>query len=311
MDLASELLRIGRMQKLLVATDGSEGASNAIDLVARIPHRSTAEVRVVHVLERGAPFFETADVDPDDLETSEEIAQEIAAQGEEIARAAAERLSATGWRTSTIIRSGSLADEIVAEADDFDADVVVLGATGLRGGAGRLGRTARRVLRRTQRAVVFARPGRSEGPLHLLLAFDGSEASKPGVEIARQLTSPGSRVTVLSAVTVATSLYGYDIAERMSATWRAYKARVEQDAERVADQLRDTGAKVETCLIDGGTDPDDEILEATQERQPDLTILGRSDKGLFGRLFFGSVTDTVSNHAPSSVWILPDVSEPS
>lgn len=295
------------METVLIAVDGSSGANDAIELLLHLPLEKQTRVCAVHVVEQEEPFFGSPDIDDADREVSDAIAAELEVEAKGIVADAAGRLGAKGWSVETTIRIGPPADELIAAAESFDADLIVLGATGRRESSG-LGRTARRVLQETARAVALARKLEAEKPsLDLLFAFDGSDASRPGIDVVRRLATSGSHVTVLSVLTVATTLYRYDIVERMSATWQAYRAKVLATAEGVAASLRDTGARVETEILDGGTDADDEVLAAAQRIEPDLTIVGRSGKGAIRKLFLGSVAESLCESAPGSVWILPRI----
>jgi len=287
---------------ILLATDGSEGADQAVEFLTRLPRSWATEVLVVHVIER-VPFSSESEIEPDELEALVAIQAQLHTEANEIVQRTFRRLEDAGAAVRTMIRTGEPTTEILEAAETSKADQIVLGASGV-GARERLGRTARRVLKHANVGVVVTRALESEqGELGVLLAFDGSDASRGAVELARGLLTETTRVTLLSVLTVATSLYRFDIAERMSATWRTHKEKLERELEEVADDLRTISPNVETRILDGGTDAADEILDATRLLRPDVTIVGRSGKGAFRKWVLGSVSEALAEFAPCSVWV--------
>jgi nucleotide-binding universal stress UspA family protein len=147
------------VSRLLVATDGS-GQANAIP--ARLAEwnvfrGASADVLAVSVPD-GAAFelmvslYTLGDERLGSMRS--ESARKAGADGE----AMAERLAEVGIRAEAHVRAGDAAREIVAAAEDHDADVIVLGSRGL-GGVERLllGSTARNVLIHSRRSVLIMR----------------------------------------------------------------------------------------------------------------------------------------------------------
>lgn len=95
--------------KILIATDGESAALNAMDTAARLLPLSSAEVRLVSVLDPEARIGGNEDATSD------------------LAKGCA-RLAEKGVTASTSERRGNFADEIVAEAEAWGADVVVMGS---------------------------------------------------------------------------------------------------------------------------------------------------------------------------------------
>lgn len=291
--------------KILLAIDGSPGSEHAVDLLAGMPPLPGASVEVLHVIECETPFSADADVDPEERAELERITANLETEAQSYLEAATARLTEADWSVDERTRTGAPAAGIVAAAEESDADVILLGATGQHGNSnGSLGRTVRRVLKYWTGAVLIARE-RTErtGPLHLLFPFDGSEGSRAATEAIGRLRPACESITLLSVLTVATTLYRYDIAERMSATWRTHKERVEANLEALAIEIRSNGLDVAVRVLDGGTDAADEILEATHLLLPDITVVGHSGKGSLKKLVLGSVSEALAERARCSVWI--------
>lgn len=291
--------------RILFATDGSPGAGHAAELLAGIGPLDGASLEVLHVVEAEPPFWDASDVDPGEEDALRGIRAELEAEGARFLADARRRLEAAGWNVCETTRSGAPAAQILAHAAESGATLVVLGATGMHEGSDALlGRTARRVLKNAEGAVLVARSrAEREGKLRVLFPFDGSAASAEAEGAVRALAPACDRLTLLSVLTVATTLYRYDLVERMSTTWRTHRARVERELQAIADRVRTDDLEVEVRLLDGGTDAADEILEATRLLQPDITVVGHSGKGGLRKLVLGSVSAALAERASCSVWI--------
>ncbi len=77
---------------------------------------------------------------------------------------------------------------------------------------------------------------------------------------------------------------------------------VEATLKEAAEQIEETGVKVETFAREG--DAADAILDVAEETHADLIVVG--NKGMTGakRFLLGSVPNKVSHHAPCSVLII-------
>jgi nucleotide-binding universal stress UspA family protein len=140
------------MKKILIATDGSASAREAIEFGLELAEEHAAEVAFVHVvpvLDRsfadgiGVPAAVPHRVDEVDRKPLEEA---LAAAAERDLDATAELLA------------GEPADEIVAYADSLDADLIVVGSRG-RGAIATalLGSVSRGVLHEARQPVLVVR----------------------------------------------------------------------------------------------------------------------------------------------------------
>jgi nucleotide-binding universal stress UspA family protein len=140
------------MKRILIATDGSNSAEEAVELGLELASEHDATVFIVHVvpaadfapwsafgMSAGAPHVETsADRGPLD---------------EAVARAEERGISVT-----CELLTGTAIDEIVAFADSHDVDLIVMGSRG-HGAVARalLGSVSLGVLRETRRPVLIVR----------------------------------------------------------------------------------------------------------------------------------------------------------
>ena len=148
-----------RLERVVVATDGSEIADEAIATIARWPFLATTEIRVASVAADHPipwPSEMIPGIPPDALEDVRTDAADRA-EHERIANVAADRLSAAGLAARAQVLSGPAAAAITAFARDWGADLVILGSHG-RTGITRvvLGSVARDVLDNAVSSVLIA-----------------------------------------------------------------------------------------------------------------------------------------------------------
>ncbi len=143
---------------VVLADDGSDGAKEAEQLIARSPFLRGAPLRTVTVysltplyssLEPGA--FIGGDV-------YQELIDDLAEDADRTAADAKKRLAALGVTVTAEVREGNAAQEIIAAANDARADLIVIGSRG-RTGLQRLllGSVARNVLFHAPCSVLLVR----------------------------------------------------------------------------------------------------------------------------------------------------------
>ncbi|ELY59975.1 universal stress protein [Natronolimnohabitans innermongolicus] len=108
---------------ILVATDGSETAAAAAEHAIGLARQFDAELSAVTVLESRTEY-DNAIVDPEVVEkrrraAAEETLEDVSASARD-----------ASVPIETAIRTGVPHEEILAEADDCEADVIVVGARG-------------------------------------------------------------------------------------------------------------------------------------------------------------------------------------
>ncbi|WP_049925294.1 universal stress protein [Halopiger goleimassiliensis] len=133
---------------LLVATDGSEAADEAVEHAVGLAADLEARVYGVAVVDSRTEY-DNAIVDP---ETAEERRRERASTWLETIE---ERAEAAGVAVETAIRAGVPHEEVLAYADERDVDAVVVGSRGRSSFKGSLlGSTVDRLVRTADRPVL-------------------------------------------------------------------------------------------------------------------------------------------------------------
>jgi nucleotide-binding universal stress UspA family protein len=135
-------------QRILVATDFSEGSDEALDSAVELARRSDAAIEIVHVVEvaQELPFVATY--------FDSDYGVFYANVDQHLTRRAA-RVAAAGVTCTTKIVEGSAALEITRRAREMEADLIVVGTHGRTGLAHVvLGSVAEQVVRRASCPVL-------------------------------------------------------------------------------------------------------------------------------------------------------------
>lgn len=145
--------------RVMVGIDPSEQSTWALDVAAKLAREEDAAVSLVHVvceplaLSPDSPYYPSPD-----------IVRDLRSEGEALLRHTRERLSrAIQQNAEEIIRIGDPSREIVKAAEEWHADLIVLGTHG-RNALGRLlmGSTAEAVFRHAPCPVLIVRQSPAE-----------------------------------------------------------------------------------------------------------------------------------------------------
>ena len=162
--------RQDQVERIMLADDGSAGAATAAALLDHWAIFAQASLQIVSVVDVGRPLATFSDASKiyvagehlyyDALQEERERAQRTVTAR---AKGLNPRLSAVG----TSVREGDAAEQILAAAHDFAADLIVVGSRGLSG-LTRLftGSVARRVLLDARCSVLVARGSAQLVPEH-------------------------------------------------------------------------------------------------------------------------------------------------
>jgi len=209
---------------------------------------------------------------------------------------------------------------IVAAAEQWPADLMVVGARGL-------GRFDRLLLGSVSRAVVHAAKipvwvARSKPPVphekrRILVACENPETGRPAVDLLARFSWPPK--STACALTVIASQFGGRVpdwlleqarspeAEHAVQLWiKEHDAELRVNSARLSELIKSLPFGFPTCqpLVAEG-DPAGEILKAAAEQQADLIVVGVHRQGFLSSLVPGSTSEAVLNHAECSVLTVP------
>ena len=315
---------MNQKMKILIAYDGSSHADAAIDDLRRAGLPREAEAVVVSVADVWSPpappsEYEAAPSPRDDWTRlrAQWFSQQEARAREEaqnLARAASQRALSyfPSWEVQTEVRLGAPAWELIRKADDWRADLLMVGSQG-RSALGRLllGSVSQKVVTEARCSVRVARASIRvpEAPVRVIIGVDGSVYSDAAVdEMVRRSWPEGGVVKVVSVVRLP-----FTPTEETRSLPDSYYSQLEK-AETGKAQTAITGAvarlkqsgitqpEIESEIILG--DAREVILDEAARSEADLIVLGSRGLGGFKRFLLGSVAQGVAAYAPCSVEIV-------
>jgi nucleotide-binding universal stress UspA family protein len=294
--------------RILFATDGSEGADLALDVLLALPLRPIDEVVVVSY----PAFFLAARPNGTGLIARMMDRRRRAAR--EVVEAAMARLTTIGVPTSGVVQNGlDAVDAILRVVQDRQADLIVVGSRGLGLVSGlMLGSTARTLAMLSPTPVLVVRDRRS-APRRVLIAIDGSVASRAALQLFARLPLP--REVTVELLHVLPAHDWSQVAPVTSDEILALRESFERDeGERARILLQQSAAAlpatatVSTYLERGAVS--DTILARAAAIGADLIVMG--SRGLSGprRPLWGSTAERVMIAGTSSMLIAPVPGEP-
>jgi nucleotide-binding universal stress UspA family protein len=291
--------------KILIAYDGSESAESAIDDLKRAGLPRRAEAVVLTIAEELIPAPRSIG----GVETTfakdflEEEKNSLA-----LARRARSRIHQLfpGWEILAEAGLGSPGSEIIAKADEWRPDLIVVGSRG-RTALGRMffGSVSQKAINEARCSVRVAR-GRivePDVPARIIVGVDGSEEADAAVEeIASRDWPDGSEVRIVNSAWTIPA--GSDPGTTVNlAEWIARETeRVKKAAEGAAEKLGSAGLKVSIVVKE--QEPKALLCGEAEELMADCIFVGARGMGRLERFLIGSVSLGVAARAHCSVEVV-------
>lgn len=291
-------------KKILIAHDGSTCADDAVSDLPRAGMPREAAALIVQIQERWLPPPAGYEIVEEVLVSSNSVGAQPARDREEprikadeahleMLEKASERLKSffPEWRVETLNLQGSPAREIIRQAKELNADLIVAGSHG-RTGNKRFapGSVSQKIVNEAECSVrvVRGQAWKNGSPSRLLIGLDGTKAAKAAVaEVARRMWIMGSEVRLAVAL---------DTPQKNSEWLREYVEDARKTLERAELSV--------TELIEEG-DPKQIIVAAAEEWGADCIFLGANDsENFYENLLLGSVSTAVVARAHCTVEIV-------
>jgi nucleotide-binding universal stress UspA family protein len=286
--------------RVLLAYDGSNGATQAADIVASAAWPEDSLIRVVSVIEPVVMPMHRPWAD-DAIDAVTALAGDRNA--EVVMRLKGSQPSVEG----TVLR-GRPATVIIDEARTFAADLIVMGSRGQGLIASLLlGSVSAEVIDHVRCPILVARAPTIK---QVVLATDESSSARAAESIVAEWSMfEALPIRVVSVAHVdhpwttgiAPTMYRQVVAA-YAADLRDAKATHKRAAEEAADRLRGAGRRAEPEMREG--DPAAEIIAVAEERGADLIVLGSRGRTGVARLLLGSVARNVLSGTTGSVLIV-------
>ena len=299
---------------ILIATDGSDYADNALDFMLRFPFPRNSRMTVLTVVS-DIPMLpaELEALDETQSQALEEANKRLYQDAEDLVARASSCLWEDGWPGETMVRNGNPVDEILRVADEIDADLIVVGSHGT-GMTKRflLGSVSDRVLEYASCSVLIVKkkedeasagaiPPGTNAPYKIMLAYDQSEVAREVLDICSSLPlEEHSEINVVNVMPLITA-YRQDIRQQINSIWLQKKTIMQQELEKAVMSLKWATPDVRMQLREA-KNVSDEILTAAEEAGSDLIMFGCKDRGAIKNFLVGSITRRMARYAKCTVW---------
>jgi nucleotide-binding universal stress UspA family protein len=278
---------VAKMEKLLVATDGSIFSENAIREAINLAKTCSSKLIAVSVAKTN-PEFE--DLVPLVVEKAE---KEVREHLESIKNRALKE----GIDCEIVVhRAEEPFQDIVNDAAKNKVDMIIIGTHG-RTGLKRLmmGSVTAKVIGHAPCKVLVV-------PLHakvecrnILIATDGSRysdaAASEAIGIAKRCG--GSLIVISVAFSDKEIILAEDDEEMISA---------KDNVKKIIELAEKEGIKTEGLTVRGK--PYEAIVETSKQKRADLIVVGSHGRTGLDRLLMGSVTERVIGHSESAVLVV-------
>lgn len=279
------------LRRLLVATDLSDQADLALRRAAQLSTEHNALMTALHVL-------------PADL---------VAGAGVDVVEFARACLGVhlhqhTGTTpVVAVVCQGRVVDEIVVEAVERGADLLVVGAHGEHWRAGSLGSTPENLLRVSEVPVLVVRAPVERTYRRVVLAVDRSPVAAEAARTANALTPHAEHLVVHCAAVVGETLLRMHGAtdEDVAQLRRVSTDQVRRHIEGLAGELAPAPDHV---LVESGR-PQNRLAQLARRCGADLVALGTGGRSAWGHALLGSVAQHVLREAPADVLVVPATGE--
>lgn len=276
-----------RIQKVLVPLDGSIHSEWALEYVKMLARKAPVSVELLRCFEPPATIYSLPDLE---YESGEVLSEPLLRQRmQEYLNLRESELD--GLPCQTTVVCGPPAERIIEQADR--ADLVVMSRHGRRGvGQWLLASVSTKVARAVRKPVLLVPPG-DLGPFKLetiLVCLDGSEIAERALDEAMKLAFHCSAKLILYRFVPLLSAADPE-GDLLEA--RAYlKELKERHGEVVSQVFAQPGAV------------SNHIVEAADELNVDLVVLGSHGRQGVARWLLGSVAEHVLHHLKRPVMIV-------
>ncbi len=274
-----QLSPIGRFERFLVATDGSEFSAGAIRQTFRMAQKCGGRIHAVSVI--GDAEYESMGEQllKKELDTMRAHLDDVKTQAAVAAIACETR----------VIQGRKIHEEIVDEAERVQADLIIMGRRGRRGLARLMvGDATSRVIGRASCSVLVVPRAAELTGGHFVLATDGSRsadaAAVAAANLAKYCRTP---VTVLSVT--------------MPSHGEARREEARHAVRRAVAFLRKEGVAAEGTVPEGR--PDEMIVRMALNKDADLIVMGSHGRTGLERVLLGSTAERVINDTGCAVLV--------
>jgi universal stress protein E len=280
-----QLSPLARFERILVATDGSSFSADAVKIAIAMCVKSGAHLYPFNMVLTNPEYEALAP------ELVEKASEDVRTYLESVVAEAARQ----GVGSTMLMRLGDRPDaEIVAAAEDINADLIVMGQMGRRGLARMMvGDATLRVIGSGPCSVLSVPVGAGMWHNRILLGTDGSRfADAAAVSTAKIAHCCAAPITVVSAL----------VPSHSEARQEEGRKAVERTTAQLNQELKQCGLAVDGVALAG--EADDVIVKLAEEKHADLIVVGTHGRTGFGKALLGSVSERVIGKAKCAVLVV-------
>lgn len=274
------------MKRILVASDLTVRSDRALQRALAMAMKFQAELKVVHVVD-------------------ETLASAVAVKHQEAARTAlAVQVNAAGGHVGDLVTQEVITGvdyrDIVARAEEWGADLVVLGVHRYATRELFKGTTSERVVRFGACPVLIVKQPVAGPYRTVLAAADLSSHSLAAVRMAAQLVPRGSVSIVYAAHRPFNAFLSRAAQDQMIRTQHAYfAAEIGAATEQLTRELGEAAPEF-TCIMTEG-EIENVMRRLADEHKPDLIAVGTHGRAAFAQAIIGSVAESMLAETPCDV----------
>jgi nucleotide-binding universal stress UspA family protein len=310
--------------KIVIGYDGSKAANAALKDLRNAGLPAAAEARIVHAVAPLLPLESLAPVGngitwyaeayQEMFDNQKRTVDHALAQAKEAAKLV--KAMFPKWKVAAEATVDHPAHAVLEAAAKAKADLIVVGSTGWNVFTKTiLGSVADKILNHAHCTVRLGKGSPTSKPHapRILIAFDGSEHAKEAVrQVAARSWPKGTQARILAVSEF--QLRMGDIALALTQTLGRGKSKASpwpwMDAQlaKAAASLASAGVEADTALIID--EPRRAILAQARKFKADTIVMGTHGHSGLTRFLLGSVSASVSAHAPCSVEIARPKTKP-
>ncbi len=276
------------LQSLLLATDFQPASNNAACVAARLASAFGTRVSAIHVVEPWLPAAASIFRHQQAERMFEDLRTRFSQQQVPLANCS--------------VRAAPVADAIVRNATEVDADLIVLGAGELSASqAFTVGPIAQSVMEQAPQPVLTVHPAARDIVFRTILCpVDHSAVSRRGLRNAVQLARVlGSRLVVLSVVPDVSWLTAAVNTGELADAKLEYEHKWCEELETFLAGIHFDSIPYVKEVRSGA--PHDQIIAAAKEHQADLIVMGATGRTGLVRVLLGSTARRVLRDLPCSL----------
>ena len=278
------------IQQILVATDRSAMANEALKRAISVAKKKDAQLFIIHVIE--PPFVESPYLKPiDEKEIKKSIIDEIDFLNRE-----------SQVEYSLFIEHGDIVDLLLRESKKLDIDLIVLGCHGkIDIENNYFGTTTLKLIQKTHLPVLVVKNEVKSVYQHMISPTDMSDSSKESILFANALFTKPTRKYLFAHKTLSElSSMTYNISQEQR---QSIRTEMEMDARVMLKAFAKEVGGGDTAYIHFQASVNEDLLDYIIKDEADLLVLGSKGVENLNSFVFGSTASFLLRMSPTDVLI--------